>query len=579
MKHHAKFLVLLAVGVCAPAWTAVRADSYPKLSPFSAIRWVPNVEIDGKWYALEAVGNQPVEKIIKFSKQRHGNKWAKRFGEDLVQVLTEMGHPPGKTVSLTVRNLETGSREVLQNVPMTRENRARILNPPDEPGAVDTALDAFQRALNAQWAYRYANDADFDTAINLLRTRMEKNPDVVNLGVELQKIIAMGIDGHSGINFRVEGGEYLPFVIEPLGDRFVAIKPDRSEFLRFHMPYITTIDGIEVEAWCRAASVLVPKGSPQYVRQQCLRMMRNVDCVRTLLNLPIKDSLTIQLSSHSGKSRETSGAQVASRRPLYGIWPARPSGFLQSGVGYLRLKRMNDDALREIETWMPRFHDSPGLIVDVRDNGGGSREVLRLLYSYLVTPSDPPRAFTAARYRLFDGFADDHLAQRFMYSKDSKVWTDQERKAIESFQKSFKPEWSPPDDQFSEWHYMVLNRIDAPGVYHFDKPVIVLQNEKCFSATDIFLAGLKGMKNVTLIGATSGGGSALSQRVVLGMSKLRLRIASMASFQADGKLFDGNGVAPDIGVEQTPEYFIGGKDKVLEAAISRITRASVNTAN
>jgi peptidase S41-like protein len=52
---------------------------------------------------------------------------------------------------------------------------------------------------------------------------------------------------------------------------------------------------------------------------------------------------------------------------------------------------------------------------------------------------------------------------------------------------------------------MALTRLDEPNIYHYDKPVIVLLNGKSFSATDIFLAGLKGMKNVLLLGTPSSG--------------------------------------------------------------------------
>jgi len=44
----------------------------------------------------------------------------------------------------------------------------------------------------------------------------------------------------------------------------------------------------------------------------------------------------------------------------------------------------------------------------------------------------------------------------------------------------------------------------------------------------------------------------------------------MASFQADGRLFDGNGVRLDLLVEPVPEYFIGGRDNVLDEAVTRI---------
>ncbi|GAA4453086.1 S41 family peptidase [Novipirellula rosea] len=127
-----------------------------------------------------------------------------------------------------------------------------------------------------------------------------------------------------------------------------------------------------------------------------------------------------------------------------------------------------------------------------------------------------------------------------MYRKDSKECSANEKAAIAEFEKSFRPEWNFPADQFSDWHYMVLSQVGSVG-YHYDKPVVVLMNAKCFSATDIFLAGLKGRENLTLMGTASGGGSAFKRTVDLGKTPLELQIARMASFQADGLLFDGNG--------------------------------------
>ena len=76
---------------------------------------------------------------------------------------------------------------------------------------------------------------------------------------------------------------------------------------------------------------------------------------------------------------------------------------------------------------------------------------------------------------------------------------------------------------------------------------IVLMNARCFSATDIFLAGLKGMRNVTAARARPAAAAAPTRRTSsLGTTPFKLRIGSMASFQADGTLFDGNGVRPDV---------------------------------
>jgi C-terminal processing protease CtpA/Prc len=64
----------------------------------------------------------------------------------------------------------------------------------------------------------------------------------------------------------------------------------------------------------------------------------------------------------------------------------------------------------------------------------------------------------------------------------------------------------------------------------------------------------------------------LVQEVQLAATPFRIRIGSMASFQADGTLFDGNGVRPDVLVEPVPEYHIGGRDNVLEEAVQRLRK-------
>jgi len=98
-----------------------------------------------------------------------------------------------------------------------------------------------------------------------------------------------------------------------------------------------------------------------------------------------------------------------------------------------------------------------------------------------------------------------------------------------------------------------------------------LLDEGCFSATDIFLGAFKEWPNVTLVGQPSGGGSAHSQQFSLPRSGFSVRCASMASFQPNGKLYDGNGVEPDVLVERPPEYYlVGGKDVILEKALKLV---------
>ena len=152
------------------------------------------------------------------------------------------------------------------------------------------------------------------------------------------------------------------------------------------------------------------------------------------------------------------------------------------------------------------------------------------------------------------------------------MFDERDRKAIAKFKADFQPQWNPPTDEFSQWHYMVFSKsVDDPQ-FDYQKPVIILKDEYCFSATDIFLGAFKGWPNVTLVGQASGGGSARSESFQLPKSRISITCASMASFQPDGKLYDTNGIEPDIVVLRPPEYYLtGGDDVTLKKAILILT--------
>lgn len=572
----------------------VIAADFPKLAPYPAIRWqaeVPEVLIAGGWWNLVAIDGHGIPDIVAFAKDKYDDRWQKRIDEDLVQVLSEMGNPPGDSVTLRVRSPKDGEERTFDDQPMTAENRQAIMkfkaqgSPAESAAKLSTddmlgALDDFARALDERWSYRHAVKADYEGEFDALRSKVRAGMSGIAFGIELQRIIALGIDGHAGVDgFRLPDGGCLPFLIEPVGKRFVAFKPDRSGFLHEGFPFVATIDGTSLSVWCDVASALVPKGSPQYQRRHALRLLREFDYFRELLQLPKSPTVSVKLLGGDLKTTRVVELPVSPRAAAYGVHPATPSKILEGGIGYLRLATMESTAsTREIQEWMPKFRDTSGLIVDVRDNGGGDRDALLLLYSYLVDPTAPPRVFTAAAYRLHSAHPKDHLSARFMVPADSEGLTPAHRQAIATFDASFKPKWNRDlsglrdalKTDFSPRHYMILERIEAAKIQHYDKPVVVLMNAGCFSATDIFLAGIETLPNVVLMGTPSGGGSARVQAVRLGKTPFTLRIGSMVSFQANGRLFDGYGVTPDVVVEPVPEYFIGGRDNVLEAAVERI---------
>jgi C-terminal processing protease CtpA/Prc len=263
------------------------------------------------------------------------------------------------------------------------------------------------------------------------------------------------------------------------------------------------------------------------------------------------------------------------RKPLYGSWPVAEHRELPGRIGYLRLAEMTSDPqeVAEVLSAFEKFKDTRGLVIDVRGNGGGSRDLLRALFPYFMKPTDPLHVVNVAALRgppageaKRDG---ELLHDRYLFTLESKSWSEAERASLVKFAAGFKPEWTPPADRFSAWHYFALKRADAP--FRYEKPVVILMDTACFSATDIFLSAFKGWRNVTLMGTPSAGGSGRPLKYTLKNSGIEVRLSSIASFRRDGSLYDGRGVVPDVEIAPKSTDFLRGRlDSVLEAAVKRL---------
>lgn len=412
-------------------------------------------------------------------------------------------------------------------------------------------LAFLRKALEERFAYLDYGKADFAPAPKRGMARSD-------FALEVQKAMARFIDGHADVSGLPRGEAFLPFLVESVQGRFVAFRPDRRGFVEDGLPWIESIDGRAMDEWVRKLGVVVPKGSPSYTTRNALRWLREIDLCRRIVGDRARDDMEIVLSDGTKKRKLT--LDLARRKPIYGPWPRPRRPGIDDGIGYLPIPEMDDDAARRVREWMPRFaRETKGLVIDVRGNGGGTREALLALHPWL----SEARVASVAKHRL--AFPKDHLDARFMTRADDPRLTDAERTLATAFLATFRPEWEPPPARFSDWHVLVLKGGGAGERY--GGKVVVLMDDRCFSATDIFLGALKGLPNVTLVGRPSGGGSGFAQRFTLPRSGIEVRCASMASFTREGRLYDLHGIAPDVALEPEPGYFLeGARDGMLEKA-------------
>jgi len=200
------------------------------------------------------------------------------------------------------------------------------------------------------------------------------------------------------------------------------------------------------------------------------------------------------------------------------------------------------------------------LIVDLRDNGGGSNDAsLALIDAVTKVPYVYQRAvrYRAIRY----GNLPDFISS----------WGDRET--------LFNPpaEWfiPTPDGQFDLRPEQAPDILAErqPSANAFQGPLIVLTGPANASGATMVIAKLRDMKRARLVGTQSGGsaeGPTAGKIFNVGLpnSKIAVRVPVAFNQMAVGEFEKSGGVRPDVEVPETVEDFRKGFDRALDVALT-----------
>lgn len=110
--------------------------------------------------------------------------------------------------------------------------------------------------------------------------------------------------------------------------------------------------------------------------------------------------------------------------------------------------------------------------------------------------------------------------------------------------------------------------VEPTAGLRWQKPVVVLTNRRTYSAANSFVAFVKDLPHVTVVGDHSGGGGGMPITSEL-PNGWGVRLSSSPMTDAQGRSIEG-GISPHVVVGISSEDYQQGKDTMIEVAIARL---------
>jgi carboxyl-terminal processing protease len=219
--------------------------------------------------------------------------------------------------------------------------------------------------------------------------------------------------------------------------------------------------------------------------------------------------------------------------------------WLENDIAFLKVNRFQPEqrAIKELDNAFKSIENAKGLIIDLRQNGGGSTLVAFALQKYLTKD----KSF-------------------LNYAWESRI-SDGVRRANGNWQDEYKAYY--------------LNK-----AYRFENPISIsvqdsIKRIKCktvlligrytFSAAEDFLVNIYEVHDRPILIGEETGGSTGSPLLIPGFPGGYAKICTRRiCYPISGKRFVNEGIKPDIEVKETIEDYLSSNDPVLKTAINEL---------
>lgn len=384
---------------------------------------------------------------------------------------------------------------------------------PLTPEQREEIFDALWTTVYRHYSYLELKGIDWKARRATYWPQAQAAPDDVAFYRVLERMVASLDDGHTRLIF-YPGQEPVttpPLTLGWVEEQYVVLEVDDALTDQVKPgDRLTAVDGRPV---AEVAAELRPYiGEATEVRRQ-----RRI--ARSLLSGPPATTVAATFVRPDGTqytvALERPDPEPGS--PGAGPLPSQVSSREIDGFGYIRIASWSGDAVYGFDQTLEQFRDAPGLIIDVRGNGGGNDTLASQVAGRLFTEK---QFFARCRFRVY-------------------------------------PFWTPAFRRY----------VEPRGPWTYTGPVVLLIDEGVYSSNDFFVGGLARSGRVTTVGRPTGAGSANPEIFTL-PGGAQLRLSRWIEYFADGTPVEGNGTRPDIEVILTIADIAAGRDPDLETALA-----------
>lgn len=237
--------------------------------------------------------------------------------------------------------------------------------------------------------------------------------------------------------------------------------------------------------------------------------------------------------------RDIHGVRVSGPQPKVGV----EASLLYNGqIGYLKIDTLNSELItnRAIDDAFGQIANTQGIILDIRDNGGGS--------------------FSSHGVRILEHFLEESTIVGYKEFRNSNLLH------VFGLNSLHYPGRMPVEKAFSDPIQLSANKSQRSFA---NKPLVILVNERIFSSTDILLSAFVDLGIGIVVGRTNKGNSGQPLRIETPWNQWGIAFSSIISRSPSFVVIEDRIIEPDVFVPLSRQELLG-EDRIFQSGLTHL---------